>query len=85
MRVSKVDKEMAQTFLAFANGAGGPPVYAYTTPLAALADGWKLLAHPKDTGPVEVTLEKGGAETRYPHDWWFVRDVVTDTPRPGVS
>ena len=49
--------------------------YTYSTPLAALADGWRLLAPPED-------YELNGDPAL---DWWFVREVVTDTPAPGVT
>ena len=46
--------------------------YTYTTPLAALADGWKLLAPPV-AGPSKSLW-----------DWWFVREVEIDKPALGV-
>lgn len=51
--------------------------YSYSTPLAALADGWRLLA-PPETLPSDD-------HPRPAHFWWFVREVVTDTPAPGVT
>ncbi len=50
--------------------------YCYSTPLAALADGWRLLGTPK-----RVKNMNGRSED----EWWFVREVLTDTPRPGVA
>jgi hypothetical protein len=54
---------------------GYPAHYTYSTPLAALADGWRLLA------PPEKFTERGH-ELMF---WWFVREVVTDVPAPGVA
>lgn len=56
-------------------GFRGP--YSYSSPLAALADGWKLLAPPE-------LIDTDSDQLHDHYDWWFVRDVETDAEAPGV-
>lgn len=47
--------------------SGPSPNYPHV--LAALADGWRLLAPPDVSNPKEI-------------EWWLVRDVEVDASRP---